>query len=242
MNIKEKIKERILGYRASSESYIKHLKKIGVDIGDDVVLFRPYNTTIDMQNPHLLTIGNHVMITGPVTILTHDYGWSVLKRKYGEIVGNQKRVNIGDNVFLGWGCTILAGTTIGTNVIIGANSVCSGKIDGDSVYAGNPAKKIMTLDDYYLKRKARQKDEAYAIVRDYYNRFGKLPEEDVMAEYFYLFVNKNDKISIERYKNKLELMGNYEESILALSAEPEFDGWREFLKYCEKRMKEENAI
>lgn len=134
MNIKEKIREGILGYRASSESYIRHLRKIGVSIGDDVVLFRPYNTTIDMQNPHLLTIGSHVMVTGPVTILTHDYGWSVLKRKYGEILGNQKPVNIGDNVFLGWGCTILAGTTIGSNTIVGANSVCSGRIEGDSVY------------------------------------------------------------------------------------------------------------
>ena len=81
MSLKEKIKVAILGYRATSASYIEHLKKIGVEIGNDVVLFRPMNTTIDTQNPHLLRIGNHVMITGPVTILTHDYSWSVLKRK-----------------------------------------------------------------------------------------------------------------------------------------------------------------
>ena len=155
MNIKEKIREGILGYRASSESYIRHLRKIGVSIGDDVVLFRPYNTTIDMQNPHLLTIGSHVMVTGPVTILTHDYGWSVLKRKYGEILGNQKPVNIGDNVFLGWGCTILAGTTIGSNTIVGANSVCSGRIEGDSVYAGNPAKRIMSMKSVNHGRETR---------------------------------------------------------------------------------------
>lgn len=84
---------------------------------------------------------------------------------------------IGDNVFLGWGCTILAGTTIGANTIIGANSVCSGKIDGNSVYAGNPAKKIMTLEEYYLKRKAKQKQEACAFVKDYYDRFHEFPSE-----------------------------------------------------------------
>lgn len=241
MNIKEKIRERILGYRASSESYIRHLRKIGVSIGDDVVLFRPYNTTIDMQNPHLLTIGNHVMVTGPVTILTHDYGWSVLKRKYGEILGNQKPVNIGDNVFLGWGCTILAGTTIGSNTIVGANSVCSGKIEGDSVYAGNPAKRIMSLKDYYEKRKSRQRDEAYTVVKEYYKRFNKLPEVEIMSEYFYLFVDRTDSELIKKYESKLRLMDNYEESILALS-KPEFNGWEEFLTYCRRRIEEEEKV
>ena len=80
MGWKNKIKIAILGYRATSESYIKYLRKIGAKIGEDVVLYRPLNTTIDIQNPHLLEIGNHVMMTGPVTILTHDYSWSVLKR------------------------------------------------------------------------------------------------------------------------------------------------------------------
>lgn len=241
MNIKEKIREGILGYRASSESYIRHLRKIGVSIGDDVVLFRPYNTTIDMQNPHLLTIGNHVMVTGPVTILTHDYGWSVLKRKYGEILGNQKPVNIGDNVFLGWGCTILAGTTIGSNTIVGANSVCSGRIEGDSVYAGNPAKRIMSLQDYYEKRKSRQRDEAYTVVKEYYKRFNKLPEAEIMSEYFYLFVDRTDSKMIKKYESKLRLMDNYEESILALS-KPEFNGWEEFLTYCRRRIEEEENV
>ena len=241
MNIKEKIRERILGYRASSESYIRHLRKIGVSIGDDVVLFRPYNTTIDMQNPHLLTIGNHVMVTGPVTILTHDYGWSVLKRKYGEILGNQKPVNIGDNVFLGWGCTILAGTTIGSNTIVGANSVCSGRIEGDSVYAGNPAKRIMSLKDYYEKRKSRQRDEAYTVVKEYYKRFNKLPEVEIMSEYFYLFVDRTDSELIKKYESKLRLMDNYEESILALS-KPEFNGLEEFLTYCRRRIEEEEKV
>ena len=83
---KDKIKIAVFGYRATSISYIEHLKKIGVRVGNDVILFRPMNTTIDIQNPHLLKIGSHVMITGPVTILTHDYSWSVLKKKYGEIL------------------------------------------------------------------------------------------------------------------------------------------------------------
>mgnify|MGYP000977813021 FL=1 len=156
MNLKNKIKVKILGYRATSESYITYLKKIGVQVGEDVVLYRPLNTTIDVQNPHLLKIGNHVMITGPVTILTHDYSWSVLKKKYGEILGNQKETVLEDNIFIGWGATILAGSHIGSNSIIGAGSIVSGKLEGDAVYAGNPAHKIMSIEDYYIKRRKKQ--------------------------------------------------------------------------------------
>lgn len=68
-------------------------------------------------------------------------------------MGDQRKTVIGSNVFIGWGATILAGKRIGDNTIIGANSVVSGIIEGDSVYAGNPAQKIMSLDDYYQKRK-----------------------------------------------------------------------------------------
>ncbi|MCI7714774.1 hypothetical protein [Peptostreptococcus porci] len=75
-----KIKKLILGYRASSDVYINFLRKQGIEIGNNVRIYRPFNTTIDFQNPHLLTIGNDVQITGPVTILTHDYSWSVLKK------------------------------------------------------------------------------------------------------------------------------------------------------------------
>ena len=49
-------------------------------------------------------------MTGPVTILTHDYSWSVLKKKYGIIYGNQRKTVIGNNVFIGGGATILGGS------------------------------------------------------------------------------------------------------------------------------------
>ena len=92
MIILKKIKRLILGFRSSSEDYVDYLRSIGVSVGDNVEIFRLFNTTIDTQNPHLLTIGNDVQITGPVTILTHDYSWSVLKRKYGYIYGNPKKL------------------------------------------------------------------------------------------------------------------------------------------------------
>lgn len=235
MGWKNKIKVRILGYRATSESYIEHLKKIGVKVGADVVLYRPLNTTIDTQNPHLLEIGNHVMMTGPVTILTHDYSWSVLKRAYGEILGNQKNTVLKDNIFIGWGATILAGSYIGENSIIGAGSVVSGHLEGNAVYAGNPARKILSLDEYYHKRKNKQLEEAVDYVKKYKERFGCVPPIEKLDEYFFLFFNPEDESLRKIFDFKLGLMGNYEQTIQkAEYNKPMFCSYDEFIKYCEK--------
>lgn len=97
------LRKLILGYRESSESYLTYLKKNGAIVGKDVVIYFPnYSIISNAMEAFLLQIGNHVRMTGPVTILTHDYSWSVLKSKYGEILGNQKKVKIGNNIFIGW--------------------------------------------------------------------------------------------------------------------------------------------
>lgn len=233
MNLKNKIKVKILGYKATSESYITYLRKIGVQVGEDVVLYRPLNTTIDVQNPHLLEIGNHVMMTGPVTILTHDYSWSVLKRKYGEIVGNQKYTVLKDNIFIGWGATILAGSYIGENTIIGAGSVVSGHLEGNAVYAGNPARRILSIDEYYQKRKSKQIEEAIAYVRKYEERFGAVPSIEKLDEYFFLFFNPNDQSQRETFDFKLKLLENYDETMKKTELnKPIFSSYDEFIKYC----------
>ncbi len=240
MKLKEKIRVMLLGYKATSDTYINKLKEKGVSIGEDVFLYRPYNTTIDIQNPHLLSIGNHVMITGPVTILTHDYSWSVLKRKYGYIVGNQKPVKIGNNVFIGWGATILAGTTIEDNTVIGANSVVHGHLEGDAVYAGNPAKYLMTIDEFYKKRVDSQLEEAFQVVREYKNKTGDYPKKELLCEYFYLFTQNVNALPAQ-YNMQLKLMDNYEQSVEVLElSTPQFKDYESFIEYCVRRLESES--
>ena len=79
MSLKNLIKRFIYGYKATSESYIRHLREIGVHIGEDVTVYAPMKTLIDESYPWMLSIGNHVRITEGVKILAHDYSWSVLK-------------------------------------------------------------------------------------------------------------------------------------------------------------------
>lgn len=222
----------LYGYKATSRSYIDHLRKIGTEIGQDVCIYNPDITHIDETDPHLLTIGNHVRITGPVTILTHDYSWSVIKHKYGEICGKQKSVVVGDGVFVGWGATILCGTTVGDHTIIGAQAVVSGRIDSDSVYAGNPAKKIMTLDEFYAKRKDRQLEEAVAYVNSYYARYRRECSPEDLDEYFFLL---SPSVGCDAYRKKMKLLGNYETTAQKWeNIQPRFQTFEDFLRYCKE--------
>ncbi|PEG78928.1 hypothetical protein CP369_07945 [Lactobacillus sp. UMNPBX18] len=235
MKIKNLLRIVVFGHRGTSRTYIKYLRKKGVSIGKGCEIFRPLITMIDDQNPHLLSIGNYVQMTGPVTILTHDYSWSVLKRKYGYIYGHQQKTSIGNNIFIGWGATILAGSVIGDNVIIGANSVVSGKIEANSVYAGVPAKKIMTLKEYKEKRNFRQLEEALSYIDNYKKVRGVLPKEEKLDEYFFLFkhyLKKDDK----KFKKKIQLMGNEKYSLSILETHKSlFRDYDDFLKYYKNK-------
>lgn len=231
MNLKKIIKRKLLGFKSDSESYVNYLKSKGVQVGKGVQIYRPFNTTIDVQNPHMLKIGDFVQMTGPVTILTHDYSWSVLKAVYGKILGNQRETFIGNNVFIGWGATILGGAHIGDNTIIGANAVVSGFVEANSVYAGNPAKKIMSLEEFKKKREQRQLDEAVNYVFNYVRQFGEYPEEKELDEYFFLFCGTNDNL-IPEFDKKLRLMGNYETSLKKLrDNKPLFLNYDKFIEY-----------
>lgn len=51
-------------------------------------------------------------------------------------------ISIGRDVWIGRGCAILAGVTIGDGAVVGANSVVTGDVDPYTVVAGNPARFI----------------------------------------------------------------------------------------------------
>ena len=135
--------EREIDIEETRKRYINKFRKIGVKIGKNVDM---YGVAIDTLFPFLVEIGNDCIITGGVKILAHDasLGMFIQKYKVGKVI-------IHDRVFIGMDAVIMPGVEIGTNVIIGANSVVTMSIPPDSVAAGCPARVICTLDKYVEK-------------------------------------------------------------------------------------------
>lgn len=236
--IKRLIKRIALREKYSSERFVKYLRDCGMLIGDNVRFYSPKNTLVDMQAPWLVSIGNNVSITHGVIILTHDYSWSVLKRKSskkGIILGAQSPVKIGSNVFIGMNSVITRGVEIGDNVIIGAGSVVTHNCESDAVYAGNPAKKIMTLEEFFSKREKAQLEEAKAMALLYRERFNQEPPREVFSEYFMLFSNYDTAVENKSFLSQLKTGDNFEESLSFMkSTSPMFESYEAFLKECYK--------
>lgn len=236
MSLKDILKHLVLKEKANPEAYLAHLRSLGISIGEGTRLFAgPTHVSIDTQNPHLLTIGKNVQITNGVTILTHDYSWSVIKGVYGEVLGNQAPVTIGNNVFIGMQAVILGGTTIGDNVVIGANSTVKGRIPSNCVATGSPARPVCTLEEFYKKRKARQLDEAFEVYRRYSTRFGRRPPREQFREYFWLFEGPGSELG-----PVFDEVNSYVDPVLTCktfeSHSPMFEGYEAFERYCLDRI------
>lgn len=216
----------------NTESYIQYLRSQGMRIGDGLTVNSPKNVFLDLTRPWLIEIGNDVQIADGVKIVTHGYDWSVLKGKYGRVLGSAGKVTIGSNVFIGTDTVIMKGAQIGDNVIIGAGSVVHSGIPSDSVAAGNPARVLMTLEDYRKKRMNAQKKEARELVQEYYRVYHSLPDESVLAEFFWLFAERKP-ITNESFIQKMKCVNNYDFSFETfLKTEPSFSDYKEFLSWC----------
>lgn len=233
------LKRILLKRKVTSDDVLNHLRKGGAEIGTDVLVYSTSKTLIDAQVPYLLKIGDHVRIAEGVKILIHDYSWSVLKRYTsneicpGVVFGAQSAVTIGNNVFIGMNAVVTRGVTIGDNVVIGAGSVVTKDCPSNGVYAGNPAKRIMSILEYYRKREALQFDEAKKIAIRYKERFSKDPPQEIFSEYFMLFATASEAEKVPVFRSQMGRVGNYEETLRYMENNPpRFRGYEEFLKAC----------
>lgn len=232
--IKKIIKKIIYKNRCDSETYINYLRNLGINIGNETKIYSPRNVIIDEQKPWLIEIGNNVQITDGVRILTHGYDWSVLKVKYGHVYGSSGKVKIGNNVFIGVNTTILKGVTIGDNVIIGANSLVNKNCIEEGVYAGNPVKYIMSLEDYRKKRADVQLDEAVECVIEYKNRYGSYPQKEILREFYWIFEDRNKELC-KVFDDVIKLEGNYLETLENYQKfKPLFKNYEDFISYVVK--------
>ena len=206
MKIKEMLKKLVYPSGYSADAYIEYLRRGGVKIGSNCVFYGPINTKVDKTSLMFIEIGNKVQITEGVIILGHDYSYSVCAEAFGKLPRKQKLTKIGNNVFIGMNSIILMGANIGDNVIIGAGAVVAGHCKANSVYAGNPARRICSLEEYCDRGEAQMVESARCWAKQFYERKGRLPKVSEMGFYTVLFVDKTDE-NMEKYFRNAENTG-----------------------------------
>lgn len=233
-NLINHFRRRILyGARSSALSYARKLNRMGAKIDESVQMSVPESVRLDETTPWMLEIGKNVYIAEGVTILTHDASWLVLAGEDGVLRGHIAPVSIGNNVFLGINSVVLCNVSICDNVIVGAGAVVSNSIRTPGVYSGNPAKKIMDLEQMKALRDSRQIKEAKTLADRYTERFDLFPPREIFDEYYWLFEERTlDKLP-ECFRRQMTHCGNEEKMIEQfLTSEAEFCGYDEFRKWC----------
>lgn len=86
-----------------------------------------------------VTIGDDVLIGAQCVINTVSHEYADLNRPINDQGINTAPVVIEDDVWIGLGCKILQGVTIGEGAIIGANSLVTKDIPAFSIAYGSPA-------------------------------------------------------------------------------------------------------
>ena len=86
-----------------------------------------------------ITIGDGTMIAANVQLISNNHDL------YERQVITCRPVNIGRNVWIGAGATILPGVTIGDHAVVGAASGVTKDVAADTIVAGNPARFIKRI-------------------------------------------------------------------------------------------------
>ena len=147
------------------EYSIWYYRRLGINIDTPITYICP-DVYFDSAEYSAITIKKGVTISKEVIFLVHDYsihyalvnaGW---KPPCGKVAHYIKPIIIGEYSFIGTRVTLLPGTRIGSNCIIGAGSVVKGTIPDNSVVIGNPACVMSNTHDWALN-KLKKEDWVY---------------------------------------------------------------------------------
>jgi acetyltransferase-like isoleucine patch superfamily enzyme len=90
-------------------------------------------------------IGDNTLIGEGVMMIDHD-AHGIRPDERNKSIGNIRPIVVGENVWIGSRVTILPGTEIGRNSIVGAGAVVKGVFPENVIIAGNPGKVIKGIE------------------------------------------------------------------------------------------------
>lgn len=104
-----------------------------------------------------------------------------------------------------------------------------------SIVAGNPAKVISTVENFFQKNKNKWVDDAKACARAFYKNTGRKPNVEEMRDGFYWLYTPRTEENIHKYEYFFTLSGDNYESVCNdfLKSKPLYNSFEEFLEDCD---------
>ena len=93
-----------------------------------------------------VSIGRECIIADRVMMIDFDHGMVEVERPIREQGIYKRDVDIGHNVWIGYGACLLRGVNVGENSVIGTSSVVTCDVPENAVVAGSPARVIRMRD------------------------------------------------------------------------------------------------
>jgi acetyltransferase-like isoleucine patch superfamily enzyme len=115
-------------------------RAMGVAIGRHV--FIGLDTWLDCQFPELIEIQDEVTISFRVTVVVHDDARRMDGIVAGAGDGTVAPVRLLRGCYLGAGCMILPGVTVGERAVVGAGAVVTRDVPAGAVVVGVPARPL----------------------------------------------------------------------------------------------------
>lgn len=113
-------------------------RAVGARVGSDCRIL-----SFNVNSEHeLVSIGDRVTVSSNVTFITHDGAGWLIRDECGRRYFRRAPIQIGNDVFIGAGATLMPGVRIGNRVIVAAAAVVTKSIPDGYIVGGNPARVI----------------------------------------------------------------------------------------------------
>jgi acetyltransferase-like isoleucine patch superfamily enzyme len=109
-----------------------------VEIGDKTVMGQECTISAYQR----VRIGNECVIADRAMFIDFDHGIVEVERPIRQQGIYKRDVEVGNNVWIGYGACILRGVSVGDNSVIGTNSVVTKDVPANAVVGGIPARII----------------------------------------------------------------------------------------------------